>query len=127
VPVVSTSFGIRYNSFNRLLLGLLGMGPGQSSVVVGDRVVDVTMGWAFRTSFERSVIESVEADDDRVWGWGVHGWRDRWLVNGSSDGLVRITLGEPVDARICFVPWRARVLRVSVDDRDALIAALTAV
>ena len=27
--------------------------------------------------------------DGRVWGWGAHGWRGTWLVNGSSSGLVR--------------------------------------
>lgn len=121
---VSTTFRISYGNINRRLLGLLGLGPGRSSLVVGDGTVEVTMGWGFRTSFPRSAVESVEPDDDRVWGWGVHGWRDRWLVNGSSDGMVRITLASAVPARICFVPWRVSTLRISLDEPEQVVAML---
>ena len=68
---------------------------------------------------------SVETDDDRVWGWGVHGWKGKWLVNGTSQGLVRFTIDPATRALGCFVPLDLRVLRVSVADRDAVMAAVT--
>ncbi len=123
--VTSTTFDIGYSTWNRRLLGVLGMGPKYSSVVVTDDRVDVSMGWAFEASIPRSSIASVEADDDRVWGWGVHGWSDKWLVNGTSNGLVEISIDPPVRARTAFIHLDLRVLRVSLADCDALIAALT--
>ena len=60
-----------------------------------------------------------------MWGWGVHGWRGEWLVNGSSSGLVRIELDPPVRARMLIVRVTVRVLRVAVEDPAGLVAALT--
>ena len=54
----------------------------------------------------------------------VHGWRGKWLVNGSSSGLVRIDLEPPAHARTGPVPITVRELTVSVDDREELVAAL---
>jgi hypothetical protein len=47
------------------------------------------------------------------------------VVNGSSSGLVRVTFEPPVKARV-IAAGRAtvRVLRVSVEDPDGLVAAL---
>jgi hypothetical protein len=122
--VTATKYQIGYSVWNARLLGLLGLGPRHSSVIVADDEMTVTMGWGFAVSIPRESIASVEADDDRVWGWGVHGWRDRWLVNGTSRGLVRISIEPAVRARVCFIDLDLRVLRVSVDDRDALLAAM---
>ena len=122
---MSTTHAIRYGTWNRRLLTLLGMGPARSSIRVDDDTVAVTMGWAFDATIPRDSIVAVEPDDDRVWGWGVHGWGGTWLVNGSSSGLVRIALDPAVPARTAFISLRLRTLRVSVDEPDALIAALT--
>ena len=118
-------FELSYNSFNRAVLTVFGMGPGSSGITVSDDVVDVRMGWAFRTAIPRSSIVAAGADDDRVWGWGVHGWRGRWLVNGSSAGLICLELDPPVPSK-AVGPFSVSLttLRVSVEDRDALLAEL---
>jgi hypothetical protein len=107
------------------LLGLLGMGRRFSAVIVDADVVTVRMGWAFRTEIPRASVAAVEPDDGMVLGWGVHGWRGRWLVNGSSRGLVRFAIAPPVRARVCGFPVRLTTLRVSLQDRDAALAALS--
>ena len=83
------------------------------------------MGWAFRVSFDRRNIAAAALDTERVWGWGAHGWRGVWLVNGSSTGLVRIDLTEPARGRVTGIPVKVRAVRVSVDDPAALVAQLT--
>jgi hypothetical protein len=116
-------FPIRFTGVNKAM-ALLGMGPRVSYVDVGADAVEVRMGWAFRATIPVSSIRSAVEDGDRVLGWGVHGWRGTWLVNGSSGGLVRIELGLPVRAKVGFVPVRLAVLRVAVDDPAGLVAAL---
>ena len=117
-------FEIRYERWHGWLLGALGMGPRFSRVSVSDASVGVKMGWAFRSQIPRSSIRSVAADADKVWGWGVHGWGGRWLVNGSSKGLVRLELDPAVRSRVCGVPIGLTTLRVSVADPDGLLASL---
>lgn len=114
----------RYDRWCGWMLGLFGMGRRFSYIEVAGGDVVVKMGWAFRSRIPRSAIASVAPDDGRVFGWGVHGWRGYWLVNGSSHGLVRIDLDPKVRSRVCGVPVRLQVLRVSVVEPDALLAAL---
>lgn len=121
---MTSRFEIRYETWNRWFLGLLGMGPGRSVVEVTDDRVTIRMGWAFRLATTRASIVAAEPDHDRVWGWGVHGWKGAWLVNGSSHGLVRIRIEPPVRSRVVLVPWTVDTVRVSVDDPDGLVAAL---
>jgi len=102
----------------------LGMGRRRSAFVVSGDEVAARMGWAFQTRIPRSSIVAAEPDDAAVWGWGVHGWRSRWLVNGSSKGLIRVTIDPPAPARVCGVPVKLALLRVSLDDRDAALEAL---
>ena len=45
-------------------------------------------------------------------------------MNGSSEGIVRVTFVPTQRAWMGPVPLRVRVLRVSVDDPDGLIGAL---
>jgi hypothetical protein len=66
--VTATSFEIGYSTWNRRLLGVLGLGPKHS--------------------------------------------------------LVKLTFEPPVPARTWFIALKLRVLRVSVVDRDGLLAAL---
>jgi len=105
-------------------MGVVGMTPSRCYVEVDDEHVRVRMGMWFELDTERSVVQSAAPDHERVLGWGVHGWRDRWLVNGSSSGLVRVTFEPSVRAWMGPVPLRVRVLRVSVEDPDGLVAAL---
>jgi hypothetical protein len=45
-------------------------------------------------------VENDTLHHDRVTRWGVHGWRGRWAVNGSSKGMVELTIDPPVRARV---------------------------
>jgi hypothetical protein len=94
-------------------------------VEVGNDRLRVRMSWAFRLDAPLVNVRDAQPDTGRVWGWGVHGWRGRWLVNGSSSGLVRIDLDPPGRAFIGPIPLTVRELRVSVEDPDGLLAALT--
>jgi hypothetical protein len=122
--VAATAFGIGYSAWNARLFPVLGLGPRRSSIVVDDDELRVRMGWAFTARIPRAGIRSSEPDDDRVWGWGVHGWKGKWLVNGSSQGLARLSIDPPVRARCCGVGITLRVLRVSVDDRDDFLRCI---
>ena len=120
-----TRFPIRYTGANHAMV-VLGLTPGNSRVEVFDDRVEVRMGWAFRATIDREAIRSVSDDHDRVTGWGAHGWRGVWLVNGSSGGIVRIELDPPGRATVCGVPVELRVLRVSVEDPVGLRECLDA-
>lgn len=76
-------FPIRFTGANRAM-AVIGLLPGSCSVEVTDEAVAVRMGWAFRASIPRSSIRAVRDDHDRVGGWGAHGWRGTWLVNGPT-------------------------------------------
>jgi hypothetical protein len=119
-----TRFAIRFTGANQMM-GVVGMTPSRCYVDVDDTHVRVRMGMWFELDTERSVVRSAEPDHERVLGWGVHGWRDRWLVNGSSSGIVRLTLDPSARAWMGPVPLRVRVLRVSVEDPEGLVAMLT--
>jgi hypothetical protein len=119
-------FEVGYDRWCRWLLGVLGMGPRHSGVTVDDREVAVRMGWAFHADLPRDRISSVEHDERKVWGWGVHGWSGSWLVNGSSTGVVRVVLDPPVPARTAFVPVELRELRVSIVEPERFVAEFAA-
>ncbi len=127
VPIVvdmdGERFEFRYDRWCGWLLGLLGMGRRRSQVVVGHDAVRVRMGWAFRADVPRSSIVWAERSEGRVLGWGVHGWRGRWLVNGSSHGLVGLEIDPPVPSRVVGFPGRLRELRLSVEQPDRFAEA----
>jgi hypothetical protein len=105
-------------------MALLGLTRGGSWVEVGDRSLRVRMNWAFRMDVPLDQVRSAAPHDGRVWSWGVHGWGGRWLVNGSSAGIVRVDLAPPGRARVLGFPIRVRELLVSVEDPEGLIRAL---
>lgn len=111
----------RYDRWCGWILGLFGTGRRFSSITIDADSIDVKMGWAFRATIPRANIVSAKPYSGRVWGWGVHGWRGRWLVNGSSQGLVRLEIDPAVRSRVCFLPGRLRELTVSVVDHEALL------
>ena len=118
-----STFPIRFAGFNKALV-VLGMGQRGSRVEVDADTVYIRMGWTFRARFDRANIASAALDIARVGGWGVHGWRGVWLLNGSSKGIVRIDLRERVRGYVIGMPVKVRAVRVSVEDPDALVAAL---
>lgn len=105
-------------------MAVLGITARWSYVDVGPDEIDVRMSWAFRATFERSSIESVSDDHDRVLGWGAHGWRGQWLVNGSSSGIVRVVLDTESRARVVGIPVRLRVLRIALVDPEGFRIAI---
>jgi hypothetical protein len=92
-------------------------------VRVQDGALRVSMGWGFRATVPLASITSAEHHSGRITSWGAHGWRGRWLVNGSSRGVVVLTIDPPATARVLGVPVTLKELAVSVTDPDALIAA----
>jgi hypothetical protein len=116
-------FPIRFTGLNHGM-ALVGMVPSRCSVDLTDEHLHVRMGMWFDLEAPRATVQSAALDTDRVLGWGVHGWRDQWLVNGSSQGLVRITFSPTQRAWMGPVPLRVRVLRVSLDDPEGLVAGL---
>ena len=118
-------FEFRYDRWCGWLLGLLGMGRRFSHVTVTVDSVRVVMGWAFSVTVPRSSINEAVASDGRVMGWGVHGWRGRWLVNGSSHGLVKLTIDPPAPSRVIGARGRLRQLRISLVDPDGFLQAVS--
>jgi hypothetical protein len=88
--------------------------------------MEVHMGWGFHARLASDAVRSAEPYDGRVWGWGAHGWRHRWLVNGSTEGILRIHLQPRQRGRVMGFPIRLDEVMVSVEDRDGLLALLTA-
>jgi hypothetical protein len=117
-------FAIAYTRPMRLLLTALGMGPGVSGVLVDADVVEVRMGWAFRARIPLASVHDLRRPHLPVLSRGVHGWAGRWLVNGSSRGVLRMTVEPPADARVCGVPVRLTELAISLENPDGLLAAL---
>jgi hypothetical protein len=78
----------------------------------------------FHAAFPQTSVRSVGEDRGHVWGWAAHGWRGVWLVNGSSEGIVRVDLGRPGRGRVLGVPVRVAALRVAVEDPAGPVRAL---
>ncbi len=125
IPRVPERFGIRYGVL-RPLLSLLGLGPRYSGLELESGRLGVRMGWGFNATVARAQIRSAAHSDGLVGGVGVHGWGGRWLVNGAASGLVTLEIDPPARAWVIGVPVKLTSLRVSVEDPDALLAALAA-
>jgi hypothetical protein len=123
--VPDTFFAIDYSPAMLLLFRVAGLGPARSGVWVGPESVRVRMGWGFRAEIPRRAVREIRPDTGAVTGWGVHGWRGQWLVNGSSSGLVRLEIEPTVQAWVTGVPVRLRSLRLSLESPDALTSLLT--
>ena len=115
-------FELRYGVFRPVLV-LLGMGRRHTFVEVGPDEVRAQMGWAFRARIPREHVVSAHRDRDLRWGIGVHGWRGRWLVNGSVTGIVTVEIDPPAAARVVGWPVRLRTLHVSMRDPDDFLGA----
>lgn len=109
-------FAFRYDQWVGWVLGLLGSGRSRSWVDVHDEEVEVRLGIAFSSTVSRSSIVSVSGRRGRVLGWGAHGWRGRWLVNGSSKGLVVLHLEPPARGRVLGFPVTVRELALSLEN-----------
>lgn len=117
-------FGIRYGRFNRVLLTLLAAGHRNSYVEIGDGSVTARMGPSFLATFPRSSITSCRRLGYMWWAYGVHGWRGRWIVNGSGHNMVSVKIDPPVKARVLGFPCKLDDLWVSLEDPEGFCAAL---
>ncbi|MFN8109031.1 MAG: hypothetical protein U0Y82_04190 [Thermoleophilia bacterium] len=125
MPPATLRMGLRYSAGNRRLMAPMGMGPRRSEIRVDPDRLTVRMGWAFSASVPRSAVTGAQSGVRLPFlGWGVHGWGGRWLVNGSSRGLVRIGFAPVQRARVCGWPVKLHELWVSAEDPDALTRAL---
>jgi hypothetical protein len=116
---------LRFERWYLPLAVAVGLGPERSEIRLAGDSLHVKMGWAFDAHIPLASISTAEAKDERVFTWGVHYSRGRWLVNGSGKGLVALTIEPPVEAKVIVKTVRLRELWVSVTDPDALIAACT--
>jgi hypothetical protein len=124
IPAVEGRFDLRYSRGNGIFMGLIGMGPRFSGVELGDTHLRVHMGWGFNARIPLEHITRVGPADRPFFAWGVHGWRGRWLVNGSSEGIVAIEIDPPVRGwAVCF-PLRLSTVFVSLADPDRFVAAV---
>jgi hypothetical protein len=123
----ATRFDLSFSPFMRAVMTPLLAGPRHSHVVVTSDRILVEMGaggWAFKGTVPRSSITRVERLTGPVWAWGAHGWGGRWLVNGSANGLVQVSI-EPTARGYCLLfPVKLRQLTVSLDEPDQFVAAL---
>lgn len=117
-------FSFRYDRWCGSILGLFGSGRRFSRVRVGEDVVDVRLGIAFQGTVDRSAIQGAHRWTGRVFGWGAHGWRGRWLVNGSSKGIVVLEIDPAARSRVLGFPVKVRELALSLEEPEAFAAAL---
>jgi hypothetical protein len=107
-------------------------GPGVSHVDVDASTIGVRMA-TFRLDIPRASVRSVRPTDVRI-PWrtttGVHRRGTRWLVNGSSDGLVELILNPPaklplsLDTVLNLGGRAVTSLIVSLEDPDGFVATL---
>lgn len=119
----SQQFAFSYGGL-RLLMSLLGLGPGRSRIVVDPSDVVVRMGWGFRARIPRASITRAYQDQIIGFGIGIHGMRGRWLVNGSMSGIVTIEIDPHEHALMMGFPVKLTRLQVSAEDSAGLVAAI---
>jgi len=117
-------FPISFDPWYRVLSSVLGLPPSSAYVQVAGEQVEVRMGWAFRSRFPRSAVDSTSTLDMRPISRGVHGFGGRWLVNGSGQGILSIHLRPVQRAYLMGVPVRLQELLVSIAELPALASAL---
>ena len=124
VPVVQTE--LRFDRWYLPLSVPLGLGPKHSELLVETGNLHVRMGWAFSADIPLASIKDAEPANTRVYAAGVHYGSGRWLVNGSTKGLVKLTIEPAAPAKVWMRSVTVSELWVSVTDPTALIAACKA-
>lgn len=117
-------FDFSYGAAMRWLLTVTGMPPRFTYAEVAPEMVRVRAGLWFRLDIPRERIVVAERNGKRYLSRGVHGWRGRWLVNASADGLVRIAIEPRVGGWLLFWPLRVREVIVSLRDPDGFLDEL---
>lgn len=123
----ASRFPITFEPAYAALSRMLFISPADSYIEIVDGNVSVRMGWAFRSTFDRSAVQGTSVLGKRVLlTRGVHGWAGRWLVNGAGDGILSIKLDPKQRGYVMGFPVTLRDLLVSVDAPSTLAGALTA-
>ena len=120
----SRRFPISFDDWYRVVSTAMGLLPSRSYVSIDQEQVEVRMGWAFRSHFPRSTVESSSELEISPLSRGVHGFGGRWLVNGSGHGIVRLELSPRQRAYVIGFPVRLKSLLVSVSEPSALAEAV---
>lgn len=121
---LSQRFPIRFDDWYRVMSKIFLLPPSSAFVEVKDDQVCVQMGWAFRCAFPKTAVASIAERKIRTLSRGVHGFAGRWLVNGSSQGILVVDLSPIQRGYVMGFPVRLRQLLVSVEEPSALAAAL---
>jgi hypothetical protein len=127
--LAEANFELSFNPFMRILMTPMLCGPRRCHVRLTAHRLEVSMGmggWAFSTAIPRSAVTGAARVSGPVMGWGAHGWRGRWLINGSSRGLVRVSIDPAGRGRCLIAPLRVKELTLSLERPDEFIAALSA-
>jgi hypothetical protein len=107
------------------LFTVLGAGRRRAFVELSPTTARVRLGWMFRATIARSAIVGAHHHPDMRGAWGAHGWWGRWLVNGSSKGIVQLDLEPHQRAWLLGIwPLSMRVVYVSLEDPDVFLADL---
>lgn len=124
-------FAISYSDMGRVSLRasrLQSGGPGHGGVELDSTVLRVRMA-DFHLDIPCSSLRSAAHSEHQTRGTiGVHGRRGRWLVNGSHDGLVELTIDPPYytprQLSTVFLKMKVSSLIISLADPDGFIAAV---
>ena len=127
----SSWFPIDYGDMGKVSLWtdtLLGGGPGRGGVEFTPTALRVVTP-GFHLDIPRASVRSATRSARRIRGTiGVHGGRGRWLVNGSYNGLVELTIEPPCytprQSSTLFRKTRVSSLTISLVDPDGFIAAV---
>jgi hypothetical protein len=115
---------IRFDRWYVMLSTAIGLSPASSYLEVSGDHMHVRMGWAFRATFPLRAVASTDTAKRAPLSRGVHGFAGRWLVNGSGDGIVAITLEPAQRAHMLGLPVRLQQLLVSVSEPRQLASLL---
>ena len=118
-------FPIRFDPPFRALAAALLLTPSRSFIEVDGDDVRVRMAWGFRARFPKSAVVSVTEYHRRPLSRGVHGWAGRWLLNGSGEDIVNITLVPAQRAYVMGFPVLLRNLLISVEDPEGVKESLS--
>jgi hypothetical protein len=127
----SAWFAIDYSDMRRASLRasrLQNQGPGRGGVELDSTMLRVRMA-DFHLDIPRSSVRSAARSEHQTRETiGVHGGRGRWLVNGSHDGLVELTIDPPYytprQLSTVFLKSKVSSLIISLVDPDGFVAAV---
>jgi hypothetical protein len=123
-------FAVDYSDMDRISLWtdtLRGGGPGRAGVELNSTVLRVLVP-GFHLDIPRASVRSATRSALRTRSIGVHGGRGRWLVNGSYNDLVELTIDPPCytsrQPSTLFRKLKVSSLTISLVAPDDFIAAV---